>query len=220
MPNATARCEKSSIGACCDIGVDSAQPFISSTKSAGTFQSCARLSDSWNVPVLVAPSPKNATATRCSLAELEGERGADDRGQAAADDRVRAEVPVLDVVEVHRAAVAVRAALLLAVELGHDRVRVRSLGERVAVRAVRRGDHVVRLERGADARGDRLLADADVQEARQLAGAEALLDLLLEAADQQHLAEELVQPLVRQRALRAWLLLDLGHRGLIMLTSA
>ncbi len=64
MPKATARCEKSSIGACCAIGVDSAQPFISSTKSAGTFHSWARLSDSWNVPVFVAPSPKNATATR------------------------------------------------------------------------------------------------------------------------------------------------------------
>ena len=70
MPKATARCEKSSIGACCDIGVDSAQPFISSTKSAGTFQSCARLSDSWNVPVFVEPSPKKATATRSCLRNL------------------------------------------------------------------------------------------------------------------------------------------------------
>ena len=49
----------------------------------------------------------------------------------------------------HRAAVALRAALLLAVELGHHRVHVRALGDRVAVRAVRRGDHVVRLERRA-----------------------------------------------------------------------
>ena len=70
MPNATARCEKSSIGECCETGVDSAQPFISSTKSAGTFQSCARLSDSWNVPVFVAPSPKNATPTRGCLRNL------------------------------------------------------------------------------------------------------------------------------------------------------
>ena len=134
--------------------------------------------------------------------ELERERGAGDRRQAAADDRVRAEVAVLDVVEVHRAAEAARAALLLAVELGHDRVHVRALGDRVAVRAVRRGDHVVGLERGADAGGDRLLADRDVQEAGQLAGAEALLHLLLEAADEQHLAEQLAQTLVRERARR------------------
>ena len=74
--------------------------------------------------MFVAPSPKNATATRGSPPQLEGERGAGDRGQPAADDRVRAEVAALDVVEVHRAAVAVRAALDLAVELGHDLVRV------------------------------------------------------------------------------------------------
>ena len=34
----------------------------------------------------------------------------------------------------------------------------------------------------------------------QLAGAEALLDLLLEAADQQHLAQEVAQPVLRERA--------------------
>jgi hypothetical protein len=39
---------------------------FSRTKIAGTFQSCPRFSDSWNVPVFVAPSPKNATATRFS----------------------------------------------------------------------------------------------------------------------------------------------------------
>ena len=45
-------------------------------------------------------------------------------------------------------------------------------------------------------RRDRLLPDRDVQEAGQLAGAEALLDLLLEAADHEHLAEELAQALI------------------------
>ena len=143
------------------------------------------------------------------VAELEGERGADDRGQAAADDGVRAEVPALDVVQVHRAAVAVRAALELAVELGHDLVRVRALGERVAVRAVGRGEDVALLERVADADGDRLLADRDVQEPGQLAGAEPLLHLLLEAPDEQHLAEELAQQLLRDAAL----LLHLGQVG-------
>ena len=39
--------------------------------------------------------------------QLERERGADDRPQPAADDGVRAHVPALDVVEVHRAAEAV-----------------------------------------------------------------------------------------------------------------
>ena len=147
--------------------------------------------------MFVAPSPKKATATRGSRAQLEGERGADDAGEPAADDRVRAQVPALEVVEVHRAAVAVAAALDLAVELGHDLVRVRALGDRVAVRAVGRGDHVAVLERAADADGDGLLADGDVEEPGQLAGAEALLDLLLEAPDEEHLAKEVLQALGR-----------------------
>ena len=139
-------------------------------------------------------------------AELERERRAGDRRQPAADDGVRAEVPALDVVEVHRAAVAVRAALDLAVELGHERVRRRPARERVAVRAMRRREHVAVLHRAADADADRLLADRDVQEAGQLAGAEPLLDLLLEAADQQHVVQELGQLLLRE-------LLPLRHAG-------
>ena len=41
-----------------------------------------------------------------------------------------------------------------------------------------------------------LLPDRDMEKARQLAGAEALLDLLLESADHEHLAEELAQTLI------------------------
>ena len=134
-------------------------------------------------------------------AHLERERGARDLRQAAADDGVRTEVAALDVVEVHRAAVAVRAALLLAVQLGHQFVRVRPLRERVPVRAVRRRDHVAVLERAADADGARLLADRHVQEARQLAGAEALLHLLLEPADEQHLAQDVGEIALRERRL-------------------
>jgi hypothetical protein len=79
----------------------------------------------------------------------------------------------------------------------------------VAVRAVRRGDHVVLLERTTDPHRDGFLADRDMQEARQLARAETLLHLLLEAADEQHLAQELPQRLLGELG-RA---LDLGHRA-------
>ena len=71
--------------------------------------------------------------------------------------------------------------------------------------------------RVADADRDRLLADRDVQEAGQLAGAEPLLDLLLEAPDQQHLAQEVAQPLLGQRSLR--FPLDLRHSAEFMLSS-
>ena len=69
------------------------------------------------------------------------------------------------------------------------------------MRAVRRRDHVAVLERAADADGARLLADRDVEEAGQLAGAEALLDLLLEAADEQHLPQDVVEVALRERRL-------------------
>jgi len=70
-------------------------------------------------------------------AHLEGEGGADDPRQATPDDRVRAQIPALHVIEVHGAAVAVAHAFDLAVELRHHLVRMRSLGQRVPVRAVR-----------------------------------------------------------------------------------
>ena len=70
MPHAFARSDMSSTGECWRFGVDSAQPLSSHTKTAGTVQSCARLSASWNVPVFVEPSPKKATATRGSFRNL------------------------------------------------------------------------------------------------------------------------------------------------------
>ena len=76
------------------------------------------------------------------------------------------------------------------------------------MRAVRGGEDVAVLHRLADADRDRLLADRDVEEAGQLAGAEALLDLLLDVPDQEHLAEEVAQPLLRERPPLA---LDLCH---------
>ena len=154
-------------------------------------------SASWNVPMFVAPSPKNASATRGSPRSWNASAAPVICGSPPPIDGVRAEVAALDVVEVHRAAVSVRAALLLAVQLGHQLVRVRALRERVPVRAVGRRDHVAVLERAAHADGARLLADRDVEEAGQLARAEALLHLLLEAADEQHLAQDVGQLVLR-----------------------
>ena len=60
-----------------------------------------------------------------------------------ADDRDRGQHPDGRVAEVHRAALAAAAAGRLAVELRHRRPRAHPLRERVAVRAVGRGDPVV-----------------------------------------------------------------------------
>jgi len=71
MSYASARFDMSShTGECCHPGVDSAQWLFSQTNTVFVFHSCARFSDSWKVPMFVAPSPKNATATRGSSRSL------------------------------------------------------------------------------------------------------------------------------------------------------
>ena len=114
----------------------------------------------------------------------------------------------LDVVQVHRAPVPVRAALELPVQLRHHRVRMRAARERVPVSAMRRREDVAVLHRLADADRHRLLPDRDVEEAGQLAGAKPLLNLRLEPPDEEHLAEEVTQPIFGKRAP----LLDFRHR--------
>src|SRR3954447_24324527 len=93
---------------------------------------------------------------------------------------------------------------------------MRPARERVPVRAVRRREDVTVVHRLADADRDGLLADCDVQEPRQLARAEALLDLLLKAPDEQHLAQELAQTLLGEGA--SALALDLRHEPEFMLS--
>src|SRR6266536_3115747 len=107
----------------------------------------------------------------------------------------------------HRAAIAVRGALELPVELGHHFVGVRTVCKCVAVRPVGRGDHVALLQRAADADRAGLLPDRDMEEAGQLSGTEPLLDLLLEAPNEQHLPEEVAEEILRHSAF----LLYLGH---------
>jgi hypothetical protein len=89
------------------------------------------------------------------------------------------------VVEVHRAAEALRAPRRLAEELGHHRARRDALGERLAVRAVG-GDPVV-VHRGAGrADRDRLLADVEMAEPEDLPLGVGLGRLLLETPDHGH----------------------------------
>jgi hypothetical protein len=164
--------------------------------------------------MFVAPSPKNATATRASPRSLKESAAPVIAGSPPPTTAFAPEVAALDVVEVHRAAVAVRAALELPVELGHDGIRMRPARERVTVRAVGRGENVAVVHRLADADRDRLLGRSPRAGTRQLAGAEALLDLLLEAPDQEHLAQELAQPFLGEPSFR----LDLRHWREFMLS--
>src|SRR6185437_8612348 len=94
--------------------------------------------------------------------------GRDARG--AADDRVRAEVAVRMVGDVHRAALAAAIALLLAEQLAVHATHVGALRDAVAVAAVRGGNRVVLPQCGADADRDRLFADVQVRQPGHLRG--------------------------------------------------
>ena len=97
--------------------------------------------------------------------------------------------PRADVGQVHRAAVALADPGLLAVDLGHQRLRVGPERDRVAVAAVGRRQLVVGAERGERADDRRLRAVREVRvpadHARVLL--ERALHALLELADPHHL---------------------------------
>ena len=112
-----------------------------------------------------------------------GERHAGGERQVAADDPVAAHEAVLEVEHVHRAAAAVRDAVLAAEQLGHHAVGIGPAGQRVAVRAVGRDQVVLVAQRAAGADDRRLLADRQVQEAADLGLRVHLPRALLEAAD-------------------------------------
>jgi len=111
----------------------------------------------------VAPSPKKASATRGSE-RIEKASAAPVAMPMPAHDRARPRSP-LDVVQVHRAAAPARAALELAVELGHNG----SGGAALATRAHANGCVEVITSRGDSAAqaptATGLLADREVDEA-------------------------------------------------------
>ena len=122
------------------------------------------------------------------LAVLVREREAGPERDLATDDAVAAIEADRAGEHVHRAALALGIAGAAPGQLGHDPARVHVADQHVAVVAVA-GDHAVaRLQRVLDADRDRLLADIEVAEAADQAHAVELAGLLLEAADQQHLA--------------------------------
>ncbi len=64
MPYAAARSAFEAMPVDAVRGTEMAQSLSSTTKTTGSFQSAARLSDSWKAPWLAAPSPVTATAIR------------------------------------------------------------------------------------------------------------------------------------------------------------
>src|SRR5450759_4941540 len=89
----------------------------------------------------------------------------------------------------HRAAVPMAAPLLLAVHLRHDRARRHAAHQRMTMLAISGKDRIVARELGHHPARDRLLADIQMQEAADLAGAVNLRAFFLETADARHLAQ-------------------------------
>src|SRR5690606_12982320 len=116
-------------------------------------------------------------------------------------DAVPAVEVLLDVEEVHRAALAARAAVDLAEEFGHARVGGHAAGEAEAVVAVGGDERVPVVERPDGAGRDGLLAYVEVEEAGDLLAAVHLRGALLEAALEQHVAVHRVE-VVRAEAKR------------------
>src|SRR5262249_34417394 len=146
---------------------------------------------------------------------LRREPGAGGDPCRAADDRIRAEVAVRVVGDVHRAALALAVALLLAEQLAVHEAHVRALRDAVAVAGVRRRDRVVAAQRRADADGDRLLADIEVRQAGHLRREVELVRLRFEGADAQHALGHLERELPRDRKPRLG-----GHQATDPLTPA
>ena len=163
---------------------------FSMMKMQGSFQSAAMLSASWKAPVFTTDSPMKQTMTWSPPRYLIAKPTPAATGTCAADDAVPAEEVQVAVEEVHRAALAARAAVHAPEELGHDRARRHAAGECLAVVAVGGDDVVVGAEHREHARGDRLLPDVEVAEAADLPERVRLADLLLEATLEEHRVEE------------------------------
>ena len=133
------------------------------------------------------------TVTESSPLVVGGEPQAGRQRQGAADDPVAAHEAALEVEDVHRAAAPARGAVDAAEELGHHVLRVGAAGDRVAVGAVGADQVVVVAHHRGGADDRRLLADRQVKEAAGLGLLVLAPGLLLEAADQHHLREQLAR---------------------------
>ena len=115
----------------------------SQTNTTGRCSAHAMLAASWNAPMFVAASPKNATATWSVPRGTVAEPGADGDRHAGADDAVGAEHAEGEVVDVHRSALAAAVTGGLAHQLGHHPREVAALGDEMSVATVGRCDVVV-----------------------------------------------------------------------------
>jgi hypothetical protein len=117
---------------------------------------------------------------------------------ACAHDAVGTEHALVDVGDVHGAALALAHSRRTAEQLGHHARHLHALGDAVAVTAMGGADHVAVPQMRADARRHRLLAGVEMQEARQSSGRHQLRELLLEEPDHPHAPVGVAELIPRQ----------------------
>ncbi len=114
------------------------------------------------------------------------ERRAEREREVPADDAGRTHEPVRDVDEMHRPAEAATEPVIAPHQLGHHPVERCALGDRVTVGTVTAVHRVAVAQLTANAAGDPLPADAQMDEPVDLEAALQLRDALLEAANPPH----------------------------------
>ena len=149
-------------------------------------------------PLVRGPVAEERHGHLAAAANLGGEGCARGERDSTADDGVGADHPAGEVGDVHRAASALAEPRLAAVDLGHHRLQVAPLRDRVPVTPVGARDAVVLAEVRAHAGGDAFLADVHVHEAGDVSRLELARDALLEGADRRHRAVQREQRLARE----------------------
>ncbi len=125
---------------------------------------------------------------RHAVFALEGRR----KGTAERDRKSRPDNAVgpadagLAARHMHGAGIAVAGAVRAAVDFGHERLQLHSLGERMAVATMRGEDRVRRRQAGAHAGRHRFLSDADMDEAGDFSFGEDLKQPLLDPPHPKH----------------------------------
>ena len=152
----------------------------------GQAPECGEVHRLVKLPLSDRTIPEEAGCDAMVPLQLVREGQPDSDRQPTPDDGVPPEEAPLGIEEVHRPSPPPAAAIGLAVHLGEDRPHWNAAGEGVAMLAVGRDDCVRWGQCRQRTDGDRLLADPQVEEAADLAGAVALRAGLLEAPDPQH----------------------------------
>ena len=131
-----------------------------------------------------------------------GKRCTDGERQTRTDDAVGAEEAAAEIHEVHRAALALAAARLLAIELGDQRFRFATLGQEMAMRTVSADDFVRAFDCRAGADRNGLFADTQMQQSGNLHAPLAICDLLIADTQHNHQAQHVHQLSVGRHCVR------------------